>query len=161
MWTGEITPMLTQDEQREIDSEIEKAVNNKAAVIDALKVVQRHRGWVSDEALEEIARILEMTPAEVDSVATFFSLIYRRPVGRHVVLICDSVSCWLLGYEDIKAHLMERLGIGMGETTTDGRFTLLPVACLGACDEAPAMMIDETLYTKLTPELTDEILGKY
>jgi NADH-quinone oxidoreductase subunit E len=161
MWTGDIMPMLSQEEKREIDSEIEKAVNNKAAVIDALKVVQRHRGWVSDGALEEVAGMLKMTSAEVDSVATFFSLIYRRPVGKHVILICDSVSCWLVGYEDIKAHLMERLGIQMGETARDGRFTLLPVACLGTCDEAPAMMIDETLYTKLTPELVDEILVKY
>ena len=161
MWTGDIMPMLSQEEKREIDSEIQKAVNNKAAVIDALKVVQRHRGWVSDGALEEVAGMLKMTSAEVDSIATFFSLIYRRPVGKHVILICDSVSCWLVGYEDIKAHLMERLGIQMGETARDGRFTLLPVACLGTCDEAPAMMIDETLYTKLTPELVDEILVKY
>ena len=161
MWTGDIMPMLSQQEKRDIDSEIEKAVNNKLAVIDALKVVQRHRGWVSDGALEEVAGMLKMTSAEVDSVATFFSLIYRRPVGKHVILICDSVSCWLVGYEDIKAHLMERLGIQMGETARDGRFTLLPVACLGTCDEAPAMMIDETLYTKLTPELVDEILVKY
>jgi NADH-quinone oxidoreductase subunit E len=105
--------------------------------------------------------MLGMTPAEVDSIATFFSLIYRRPVGKHVILVCDSVSCWLVGYEDVKQHLMEMLGISLGETTKDGRFTLLPSACLGVCEEAPAMMIDDDLYTHLTPSLVDEILQKY
>jgi NADH-quinone oxidoreductase subunit E len=153
--------MITQEERREIDEEIKKAPTKKAAVIDVLKVVQKHRGWVPDSAIEEAAELLELTPAEVDSIATFFSLIFRRPVGKHVILICDSVSCWLVGYEDIKDHVMKRLGISLGETTKDGRFTLLPSACLGVCEEAPAMMIDEYLYTKLTASLVDEILGRY
>ena len=123
--------------------------------------MQRHRGWVPDEALEEASGLLGMTPAEVDSIATFFSLIFRSPVGKHVILVCDSVSCWLVGYQDVKRHLMERLGISLGETTKDGKFTLLPSACLGVCEEAPAMMIDDDLYTKLTPTLVDEILRKY
>ncbi|MGO9952754.1 MAG: NADH-quinone oxidoreductase subunit NuoE [Dissulfurispiraceae bacterium] len=153
--------MITQEEKREIEEEIKKALTKKAAVIDVLKVVQRHRGWVPDEALEEASGLLGMTPAEVDSIATFFSLIFRSPVGKHVILVCDSVSCWLVGYEDVKRHLMERLGISLGETTKDGKFTLLPSACLGVCEEAPAMMIDDDLYTKLTPTLVDEILRKY
>ncbi len=153
--------MITQEERREIDEEIKKAPTKKAAVIDVLKVVQRHRGWITDNVLEEAAELLGMTPAEVDSIATFFSLIFRRPVGKHVILVCDSVSCWLVGYEDIKDHLMKSLGISLGETTKDGRFTLLPSACLGLCEEAPAMMIDENLYTKLTTSLVDEILGRY
>ncbi|MGO9378436.1 MAG: NADH-quinone oxidoreductase subunit NuoE [Dissulfurispiraceae bacterium] len=153
--------MITQEEKREIEEEIKKALTKKAAVIDVLKVVQRHRGWVPDEALEEASGLLGMTPAEVDSIATFFSLIFRSPVGKHVILVCDSVSCWLVGYQDVKRHLMERLGISLGETTKDGKFTLLPSACLGVCEEAPAMMIDDDLYTKLTPTLVDEILRKY
>ena len=153
--------MITQEERQQIDEEIKKAPTKKAAVIDVLKVVQKHRGWVTDNAIEEAAELLGMTPAEVDSIATFFSLIFRRPVGKHVILVCDSVSCWLVGYEEIKDHLMKRLGISLGETTKDGRFTLLPSACLGLCEEAPAMMIDENLYTKLTTSLVDEILGRY
>jgi NADH-quinone oxidoreductase subunit E len=160
MWTGE-AGMITQEEKKEIEEEIKKAPTKKAAVIDVLKVVQRHRGWVPDDALEEAADMLGMTPAEVDSVATFFSLIFRRPVGNHVILVCDNVSCWLVGYEDVKQHLTERLGISLGETTKDGRFTLLPSACLGVCEEAPAMMINDDLYTNLTPSLVDEILQKY
>ena len=155
------TGMITQEEKREIDEEIRKSPTKKAAIIDVLKVIQRHHGWVSDEAVEEAAGLLGMSPAEVDSVATFFSLIYRKPVGRHVILVCDGVSCWLVGYEDIKQHLMDRLGIGFGGTTADGKFTLLPSACLGVCEEAPAMMIDDEVYTRLTPSLVDEILDKY
>ncbi len=153
--------MITQEEKREIDDEIKKAPTKKAAVIDVLKIMQKHRGWVTDNVIEEAAELLGMTPAEVDSIATFFSLIFRRPVGKHVILVCDSVSCWLVGYEDIKDHLMKRLGISLGETTKDGRFTLLSSACLGLCEEAPAMMIDENLFTKLTTSLVDEILGRY
>ncbi len=97
--------MITEVERREIEEEIKKAPTKKAAVIDVLKVVQKHRRWIPDEALEEAADMLGMTPAEVDSIATFFSLIYRRPVGKHVILVCDSVSCWLVGYEDVKQHL--------------------------------------------------------
>src|ERR1700690_2550056 len=153
--------MITEIERREIEQEIKKAPTKKALPIYVLKLGQKHRRWVPDEALEEAADMLGMTPAEIDSVATFFSLIFRRPVGKHVIFVCDSVSCWLVGYEDIKKHLVEMLGISMGETTKDGRFTLLPSACLGVCDEAPAMMIDDDLYTKLTPSLVDEILQKY
>jgi NADH-quinone oxidoreductase subunit E len=80
-----------------------------------------------------------MSPAEVDSVTTFYNLIFRRPVGRHVILICDSVSCWIMGYEQVLNHIKRRLGVEIGQTTTDRRFTLLPIACLGACDKAPAV----------------------
>jgi len=161
MSTDEGGMMLSQKEIKEIRSEIGHAVNKGAIAIDALKVIQKSRGWIPDDAIEELASMLDMTPAELDSRATFYSLIFRQPVGKHVILLCDSVSCWLLGYEDIKKHLMGKLGIAMGETTGDSKFTLLPAACLGACDQAPAMMIDETLYTNLTPSLIDGILAKY
>ena len=102
-----------------------------------------------------------MPAAELDGVATFFNLIYRRPVGRHVILLCDSVSCWLLGCDYIGRHLSERLGIGYGETTADDKFTLLPMACLGTCDRAPALMVDEDLHQDLTAEKVDELLEHY
>jgi NADH-quinone oxidoreductase subunit E len=126
-----------------------------------MKIVQRHRGWVSDESIQDIANLLEMTPDELDSVATFYNLIFRRPVGKHVILICDSVSCWIMGYEDVRRHLIERLGINLGETTTDGRFTMLPIACLGTCDHAPALIIDNDLYRDLDAQKIDQILEKY
>jgi NADH-quinone oxidoreductase subunit E len=113
-----------------------------AAAIEALKIVQKHRRWVSDEAIGAIAGVLDMAPAELDSVATFYNLIYRRPVGATVIHYCDSVSCWILGADDLRDGLTRRLGIQPGETTPDGRYTLLPICCLGACDHAPALMIE-------------------
>ena len=102
-----------------------------------------------------------MSATDLDAVATFYNFIFRRPVGRHVILVCDSVSCWIMGYDTIADHLQHRLGIGFGETTNDGRFTLLPNVCLGACDRAPAMMIDDQLYGELDAEKIDDILASF
>lgn len=153
--------MLSEQETREIQAELRLYEYKRAACVDALKIVQGHRGWVSDEAVQDIAAMLEMSKDELDSVATFYNLIFRKPVGKHVILVCDSISCWVMGYEHIGKYLSERLGIGLGQTTPDGLFTLLPTACLGACDKAPAMMIDDELYGDLTPEKVEEVLKKY
>jgi NADH-quinone oxidoreductase subunit E len=153
--------MLSDEEKREIDEEAGRYDNKRAASVDALKVIQRHRRWVSDEALRDVADYLGMTSGELDNVATFYNLIFRKPVGRHVILACDSVSCWIMGAERVRKRLSERLGIDLGETTADERFTLLPIVCLGACDHAPTMMIDEELCRDVDPEKLDEVLGKY
>jgi NADH-quinone oxidoreductase subunit E len=153
--------MLSEAEKKEIEVEIRHYDHKRAACVDALKIVQRHRGWVSDESLRELAQFLEMTPDELDNVATFYNLIFRQPVGKHVVLVCDSVTCWIMGYEGLQRRLSERLGIRLGETTADGRFTLLPIVCLGTCDHAPAMMIDNDLYQDIDPDKLDEILAKH
>jgi NADH-quinone oxidoreductase subunit E len=152
---------LSIDERREILAEASHFERPQAAVPEALKIVQRRRGWVSDDDVRDVAAALNLTPAEVDSIATFYSLIFRRPVGRHVILICDSVSCYVTGYEAVREHLSRRLGIGLGQTTADGRFTLLPTACLGLCEQAPALMIGDDVYGNLTPERVDAILAKY
>jgi len=153
--------MLTEAEQKEIETEIAHYPNKRAACVDALKIVQRNRGWISDESLEDIAGFLEMTPDELDDVATFYNLIFRRPVGKHVILLCDSVSCWIMGYPKIRQKLNEELGIDFGETTSDGQFTLLPIVCLGDCDHSPAMMIDHDLYHDLDADKIMPILEKY
>jgi NADH-quinone oxidoreductase subunit E len=153
--------MLTEAEKKEIEAEARHYDYKRAACVDALKVVQRHRGWVSDESLRDVAEYLEMTPDELDNVATFYNLIFRKPVGKHVILVCDSVSCWIMGYERVRQRLSERLGIGFGETTADERFTLLPIVCLGACDHAPAIMIDDDLCRDVDPEKLDAILAQY
>ncbi|WP_217606212.1 NADH-quinone oxidoreductase subunit NuoE [Chitinophaga sp. GbtcB8] len=153
--------MLTQTEISKIEHELQQVPVKKAAVIEALKIVQQQRRWVSDENVEDIAALLGMSPDEVDSVATFYNLIFRQPVGRHVILVCDSISCWVMGYENIRKTLMELLQIKYGQTTPDGRFTLLPNACLGTCDHAPALMIDEDLYRDLNEKNIGEILDKY
>src|SRR5262250_3129136 len=109
--------MLTEEERREIEAELHQYAQKRAVCIDALKIIQRRRGWVSDESIRDLAEFLEMTPDELDSVATFYNLIFRKPVGKHVIFICDSVSCWITGYDRMRKHLHERLGIELGETT--------------------------------------------
>ena len=153
--------MLSEQERREIEHEMRNYDQRRGASTEALKIVQRHRGWVSEEAIHDVAEFLDMTVHELDSIATVYNLIYRRPVGRHVILLCDSVSCWIMGYNPLLDHLRERLGIELGETTEDDRFTLLPMACLGACDRAPVMMVDEDLHDHLTPEKIDQVLADY
>jgi len=152
--------MLSETIVQEIQAEMSHYPERRAACIEALKIVQRHQGWVSNESLRDTAAILGMSPAELDNVATFYNLIFRRQVGRHVVFLCDSISCWVMGAEGLRAHLRSRLGIDLGETTADGRFTLLPIACLGTCDHAPALMIDEELHRDLTPERLDRVLDR-
>lgn len=153
--------MLTEPERQEIEEELRHYPYRQNGCIGALQVVQRHRGYVPDEGIKDIAEFLEMSPDAVDSVATFYNLIFRKPVGRHVIRVCSSVSCWIMGYEQLRAHLAERLGIQFGQTTEDGRFTMLPIQCLGNCDHAPALMIDEELYQELSPDKIDEILAQY
>jgi NADH-quinone oxidoreductase subunit E len=152
--------VLKEKEASELQHELTILPQKQAACIEALKVVQRHRGWVDDEALRDVGEHLEMTPAELENVATFYNLLYRRPVGRHVILVCDSVSCWLVGYRPLAAALERRLGIRFGETTKDDRFTLLTIPCLGICEEAPAMIVDEDVHTHLAPENVDERLDE-
>lgn len=153
--------MLTTEEINEIEAEAAHYPKREAVCIDALRIVQRHRGWVSDESLQDIAGHLGMSPTDLDSVATFYNLIFRKPVGRHVIMACDSVSCWIMGSERMRKHLQERLGIALGGTTPDGRFTLLPIVCLGCCDHAPAMMVDSNLHSDLNPQTIDSSLEQY
>jgi len=150
--------MLTAEERQEIEGELGHYPTKQAVCIDAMKIVQRHRGWVSDESLRDIGELLEMSSADLDGVATFYNLIFRKPVGRHVVMLCDSVSCWIMGYERMREHLTSRLGIQFGETTPDNRFTLLPIVCLGACDHAPAMIVNNNLHGDLDPKKIDKLL---
>lgn len=153
--------MLTEIEIQAIDHEIKLVPRKKAAVIEALKIVQKQRGWISDESVEVIAEYLEMSPAEVDSIATFYNLIFRKPVGRHVILLCDSISCYVMGYQKLYEALQKHLNIKFGQTTKDQLFTLLPNACLGCCDHAPSLIIDEDLYRDVKEEELEEILKKY
>jgi NADH-quinone oxidoreductase subunit E len=153
--------MLTEEERREITAELRSHENKRAACFEAMRIVQRKRGWISDDLISGIAELIDMTAEELDSVSTFYPFIFRKPVGRHIIYICDSASCWIMGYEDLLGYLKSRLNIGLGGTTEDGRFTLLPVSCLGACDHAPALMVDDDLHLDLTKDRIDEILDRY
>lgn len=153
--------MLSTEERREIEAELTRYPTRQAASVDAMKIVQRHRGWVSDESVKALAAVLDMTTEELDGVATFYNMIFRRPVGRHVILVCNSVTCWMLGADRLHAQTAIASGARSGETSADGRFTLLPIVCLGACDHAPALMIDSDLHGDVDAERVDQMLSRY
>jgi NADH-quinone oxidoreductase subunit E len=153
--------VLTTQEREEIEAELKNYPDRKSVCIDAMRIVQKHRGWVSDEALLDVGDLLGMSTTELEGIASFYNLLFRQPVGRHVIYLCDSVSCWIMGYRQIEAHVSKQLSIRPGETTPDNRFTFLPIVCLGACDHAPVMMIDEDTHFDLEPGKMGTILEKY
>ncbi|QOL16776.1 NADH-quinone oxidoreductase subunit NuoE [Dickeya dianthicola] len=153
--------VLSDTERDAIEHEKHHYEDARAASIEALKIVQKHRGWVPDGAIDAIAEVLGIPASDVEGVATFYSQIYRQPVGRHVIRYCDSVVCHITGYQGIQAALERKLNVKPGQTTFDGRFTLLPTCCLGNCDKGPTMMIDEDTHSQLKPEDLDSLLEQY
>jgi len=131
-----------------------------SALLPALALAQKEHGWLSPEVLEEVAQVMELSPAQVGSVASFYTMFNRRPVGKYLVQVCTNIACSLLGAEHIVEHLKRQLGIGVGETTPDGRFTLMEVECLGSCGTAPVMQVNDTYYENLTAEKVDQILAE-
>jgi NADH-quinone oxidoreductase E subunit len=126
----------------------------RAAIMPTLWLAQEEFGWLSHETMAYVAELLELPPAFVASVASFYTMYYKRPVGKHHVQVCTNLSCALRGADEIVDCLRDRLGIGLGETTTDGRFTLSEVECLGSCGTAPMMQVDDDFWENLTPEST-------
>lgn len=149
----------------EARAEIEHAKSHypdaRAASIDALKTVQKEHGWVPDGAIYAIADILGIPASDVEGVATFYSQIFRVPVGRHVIRICDSMVCYINGYEPVLTEIKSQLGIEPGQTTSDNRFTLIPVCCLGNCDKGSTIMIDDDTHGGLEPAAIAPLLEKY
>jgi NADH-quinone oxidoreductase subunit E len=152
--------MIPDKLKKELEARVASAITPREAAVDVMKEVQNHYGWLTDEGVVEAAEIIGLSPLQVEELATFYEMIYRRPVGKKVIKVCESISCWTMGNEELMAHLAKRLGVEPGETTTDGVYTLLPCSCLGNCGCAPAMMVGENMYEKLTPEKADEILEK-
>jgi NADH-quinone oxidoreductase subunit E len=140
--------------QTAIKRELKHEGNARAAMIESLRLIQQEEGWVSDERMRETADLLGVSLAELEDVATFYSLIFRRPVGETVILLCDGASCWLNGADAVRDAVMEKLGIGFGETTKDGKFTLINICCVGGCDRAPAAVVgrDRKLVGPLSPD---------
>ena len=128
--------------------------------VDVMFALQNHYGYLTDEALEEGAKLLAMTPLELEELATFYDFIYREPVGKFVIHVCDGVVCWMNGLQSVVDYLHQKLGIRLGETTEDGLFTLLPTACIGYCDLSPAVLVNGRPYGPLTPEKIDNLLQK-
>jgi len=150
--------MLPEDLTKSINAQIAAADHPRELVVDVMLALQEHYGYLSDEAVEAVAALLGMSPLEVEELATFYTFIYREPVGKYVIHVCDSVICWMDGYESIKDYLCKKLNIELGATTADGLFTLLPVCCIGYCDLSPAMLINRKVYGHLTPQMIDAVL---
>jgi NADH-quinone oxidoreductase subunit E len=167
MWTADMKERtrkkmteLSAAEIDEINAELSHYEDKSAVSIEALKIVQKYRGWVSDDSLMAVAEFLEIAPAQLESVATFYNLIYRQPVGRTVIHYCNSVTCWMLGAEQVRECLCRHLNVRLGEMSEDGEYTILPIVCLGACDHAPVAMVGDELKLDLTENAVNQILGK-
>ncbi len=150
--------MFPKELEEKLRRQVEESEQPREQAVNVMYAVQKHYGYLNDEAVREAGDLLNMTPLEIDELATFYDFIYREPVGRYVIHVCDSTICWMYGYESVMEYLSEKLGITPGETTADGLFTLLPVCCIGYCDHAPAMLINGKPYGSLTPESIDQIL---
>jgi NADH-quinone oxidoreductase subunit E len=139
--------------------EIAAADHPRELAVDVMFALQDHYGYLSDAAVADAARLLAMSPVEIEELATFYTFIYREPVGAYVIHVCDSLVCVMDGGDTLLTHLSQTLGIDPGGTTSDGLFTLLPVCCIGYCDRAPAMLINRKVYGPLTPAAVDDIIG--
>jgi NADH-quinone oxidoreductase subunit E len=152
--------ILSPEEIQEINAEISHYPDKAAVAIEALKIVQKHRRWVSDDCLVAVAELLGIQPAQLEAVATFYNLIYRQPVGKTVIHYCNSVTCWMLGSDRIGERFCRQLNVELGEMSADGKYTVLPIVCLGACDHAPVAMVGDELRLDLTEDAVNEILGR-
>ena len=149
--------ILSPEEIEEIKVEASHYEDKAAVSVEALRIVQKHRRWVSNECLAAVAELLDISPAQLEGVATFYNLIYRQPVGKTVIHYCNSVSCWMMGGEQVGESLCRHLNVELGEMSADGEYTILPTVCLGACDHAPAVLVGEELMLDVSDNAVNEI----
>lgn len=152
---------FSEENKKEFDKIVAKypPERKRAAMLPTLWLAQRQWGWISPEVMEYVAKLLEVAPMKVYEVVTFYTMFNQKPVGKYHLQVCRTLSCELCGKEDIVSHLKNKLGIKLGETTVDGKFTLTEVECLGSCGTAPMMQVNEDYYESLTPQKVDEILA--
>jgi len=152
--------MLPDDLKNILIERISRAEDSREQAVDVMFELQSHCGYMSDEAMAEASGLLGMTTLELEELATFYDHIYREPVGKYVIHVCDSAICWMHDHQSVIDHIRSRLNVDVGGTTADGLFTLLPVCCIGYCDRAPAMTINRRVFGCLTPEKIDRILTR-
>ncbi len=152
--------MISDALKSKFDQVIAHYPSKRSAIVPLLVFGQDEIGHVSGELVEEIARRVEVRPIEVEETIGFYSMLHRRPIGKHNFQVCTNVSCMLRGAEEIMAHCERRLGIGHKQTTADGLFSLEEVECLGACCGAPAMQVNYDFYENLTPEKVDALIAR-
>jgi len=139
---------------------VSKSQTNQSALIPVLHLVQNEYGWISEESMLETAEMLGIPPSNVQNVTTFYTMFFTEPVGKHIIWQCRTLSCALVGAEQAEHYLTEKLGIKTGETTQDGKITLLEAECLASCGSAPVMLVDDDLFENLTKEKIDEVLKR-
>lgn len=151
---------VTFDEaqEEEIRAILGRYPTRQAALLPVLWLAQQRWGWISPGIVQAVAERLELSPAFIEGVLTFYTMYQCRPTGRYLLQVCTTLSCQLCGTSELVSHLKKKLAIGFGETTPDGRFTLVSVECLGACGEAPVIQINDDYYTDLSVEALDELL---
>ena len=150
--------MLSESACKQIQDLISQYPRKRSALIPSLHLVQKELGYISRDTMREIAEIFEISPNEVHEVTSFYTMFHRNPVGKYVLQVCTNISCQLCNAEGIMDHLTNRLGIKPGETSPDGKFTLVEVECLGSCGTSPVVQINDDYHEELTPEKLDKIL---
>ncbi|MGH9340396.1 MAG: NADH-quinone oxidoreductase subunit NuoE [Acidobacteriota bacterium] len=150
---------LTSQNQKLFAEILKRYPNKRAAMLPTLHLVHQQQGYISQEAEEFVSQSLEVPIVDVREVTTFYTLYFKRPMGRHHIRLCMSISCWIRGADQIKAYMQEKLGVQDGQITEDGRVSWEAVPdCLGACEYAPMLQLDGYYQHELTPERVDEIL---
>ena len=151
---------LSEQSKREIQQIRDEYPDAQSALLPALYLAQQdYCGWLPEQAFDEVAEVMGLPPTQVAAAATFYTMLNKKPVGRHLVQVCTNISCSLLGAEHLLSYISRKLGIEVGETTEDGRITLLEVECLGSCGTAPMMQVDDAYYENLTEEKVEQILA--
>ena len=151
---------LSLETRQEIEAALGRYPERRTAVLDALRAAQHERGYLGSETIREVAEILEMDPNALFSLVTFYDLFHDSPVGEHVIMVCRSISCYLRGAEDLIEYLAHKLGVEVGGTSADGRFTLKTIECLASCGTGPTMLVGERYYEQLTRDRVDQILSE-
>ncbi|MGD6858530.1 MAG: NADH-quinone oxidoreductase subunit NuoE [Enterobacteriaceae bacterium] len=154
--------MLNEYEVNKIEKILKNYENKNSAIIEVMKIVQKNRGgWISNKSMEDISKFLKIDLDYLEEIATFYSQIFRKPVGKYIIKFCDGIVCYINGYKEIKKIIESMIKIKSGDTTKDKKFTLLPISCLGNCDKSPTILINEKLYSNLNKINVSLILKKY
>ncbi len=155
-------PVFTAERKKQLDDLLKGYPTKRAALLPALWMVQEARGWISDQSMAEVAQVLDLTPAYVKGVVTFYTMYHQHPVGKHFVQVCTTTPCNLCGAEDVVQALLQHTGCKeLGSTSPDGRFTVIEVECLGACGFATPVMIGDDFLESVTPDRVPDLLKRY
>lgn len=149
---------FSEKAQKQIQEILTRYPDKRSALLPVLNLAQAEFGYINEDVMERVAHLLDLTPPKVYEVLTFYTLLNQKPVGKNLIQLCRTLQCALAGSENILGHLQQRLGIGIGETTPDGLFTLRTVECLASCGTAPVVQINGVFYENLTREKVDRIL---